>query len=130
MPTPTYQLRPPPRRRAHHAPASPTAAALVLVSANYIFEYQFVELMFDRAINVDGLVASQIQVYDGAFAQNVFNGDAGTLLAPDRVRVTLVPVEEWISPDVELTAGAGSGIVAVDDGGTWAGVIDLELPFP
>ena len=23
-----------------------------------------------------------------------------------------------------------TGIVAVDDGGTWAGVTDLELPFP
>jgi hypothetical protein len=29
-----------------------------------------------------------------------------------------------------LFASATSGIVAVNDGGTWAGVTDLALPYP
>jgi hypothetical protein len=29
-----------------------------------------------------------------------------------------------------LTATAATGIVAADDGGTWAGVGGLELPYP
>ena len=31
--------------------------------------------------------------------------------------------------DVELSATASTGIVAVDDGGTWAGITALVLPF-
>jgi len=31
---------------------------------------------------------------------------------------------------VRLSAGAANGIVAVDDGGTWAGTTNTELPFP
>jgi hypothetical protein len=33
-------------------------------------------------------------------------------------------------PGTELTATSATGIVAVDDGGTWAGVSDLSMPFP
>ena len=32
--------------------------------------------------------------------------------------------------DTTLTATAGNGIVAVNDGGHWAGVSGLVLPFP
>ena len=39
-------------------------------------------------------------------------------------------VQDWSSGDISLTASAGTGIVAENDGGTWAGVTDLALPFP
>ena len=32
--------------------------------------------------------------------------------------------------DVKLTATALTGIVAVDNGGTWPGISELPLPFP
>jgi len=45
------------------------------------------------------------------------------------VEITLVPIGT-ASGALRISATAASGIVAVDDGGTWAGVTDLGLPFP
>jgi hypothetical protein len=34
-----------------------------------------------------------------------------------------------VAVNTTLTATGATGIVAVDDGGTWAGVDDVELPY-
>ena len=46
------------------------------------------------------------------------------------IEVTLEFASDYFGPGTLLTAGAGTGIVAADDGGAWAGVAGLELPFP
>jgi hypothetical protein len=40
------------------------------------------------------------------------------------------PIGEAEIGAVTLTATAETGIVAVDDGGTWAGAVNQTLPFP
>lgn len=101
---------------------------LTLVSASYA-PGDAVTLAFDRAIDIDSLDASAIVVRDGqyAFAQFV-GGEGATLDGASTVVVPLAMGEGWSDPGVRLSVGANSGIVAAD-GGTWAGVSDVELPF-
>jgi hypothetical protein len=54
----------------------------------------------------------------------------GTVVSPVLVRITMVSAGAMSGSGTKLTATAGSGIVAVDDGGTWDGVTGLALPFP
>ena len=68
---------------------------------------------------------------DGEFAGVQFQGvEPATLLGPAIVRVPLLDVQGWSSPDVRLTAAGDSGIVAVGDGAAWGGVSNVVLPFP
>jgi hypothetical protein len=110
---------------------APPATALSLVQATYQSAVPSIRLAFDRAIDVSGLVGTQIVIADGSISGLRFDaqGDV-TIINPSTVEIGLVDIEAWAGPDVRLTAGAGSGIVAVDDGGTWAGVTNLLLPFP
>ena len=45
-------------------------------------------------------------------------------------RMSLVEVGPYAGFGHRLTASAATGIVAVDDGGTWAGIVDQSLPYP
>ena len=118
------------RRRRTPPPAPPAPAALTLTAATYDPAGPTVTLSFDRAIDVAGLVASQVTVDD---AGDTGFSYAGTAVAsqptPQSVVVALAPAGSPEGPTV-LNATASTGIVADDDGGTWAGVTDLELPFP
>ena len=127
-------LQPPRRRsgskRRRTQPTPPTPVALVLVSAIYDAGAA-VTLTFDRAIDIAGLDGSVIIVEDGVSSQFRYAGTAGaTLLAPATVQIELAGVEEFVGPDVRLNVGITNGIVAIDDGGTWLGASDVELPFP
>ena len=51
-------------------------------------------------------------------------------VGPASVLVPLDEDGEFVGTGVRLTVTAGNGIVAVDDGAAWAGVTDVELPFP
>jgi hypothetical protein len=53
-----------------------------------------------------------------------------TLDGPNAVVIGLVATIPSGSPDTLLSAAAGNGIVAIDDGGLWGGVTDVVLPFP
>ena len=117
------------RARAAQAPPAPPAQ-LTLVSAVYDAGAA-VTLTFDRPIDIAGLDGSVVIVEDGVHSQFRYNGTAGaTLLSPVTVQIELAGVEEFVGPGIRLDAGSGNGIVAVDDGGTWGGASDLELPFP
>jgi hypothetical protein len=48
---------------------------------------------------------------------------------PVGLRLPLVILNGATGPGTELTATNATGIVAADDGGTWAGVSELGLPF-
>jgi hypothetical protein len=126
------------RRRRDRRPrpplAPPAPASLALVQASYQPGGQgepSIRLMFDRAIDASGLVGNQIVIADGSIAGLRFDamGDV-TIIDPQTIEMGLTDIESFAGPDVRLTASAASGIVAVDDGGTWAGVTDLLLPFP
>ena len=56
--------------------------------------------------------------------------ETAELVNPTTVRVALNAIGGAMTPGVHLTAGAANGIVAADDGGAWAGVVELALPWP
>ena len=104
--------------------------ALNLVAATYE-EVVSVSLTFDRPIDIAALSGGQITVDDGAVAGILYAATGvATLTDPQTVRIELIEVGVSTGPGTRLTASAASGIVAVDDGGTWAGASDVELPFP
>jgi hypothetical protein len=133
-PAPFYPLKAPVRRKrkggAGEAP--PPVAPLVLVAAAYDGVGLTVTLTFDRAVDVGGWDGSQVVVADAVtnLARYAATGTV-TLLAPAVVRAGLAFVEAFADPfGVFLDATADSGVVAQDDGGTWAGANGLELPWP
>jgi len=116
-----------PKGRAAEAPP----VALTLVSATYDTDDFSVVLTFDRAVDASALVASAITLDDGVYAAGSFVGSGpATVINPTTIKVFLEEIGGPSVPDVELSATAATGIVAVDDGGTWPGVTGLVLPFP
>src|SRR4051812_30058406 len=109
----------------------PPPVALALVSAQYHEEQEWVRLGFDRAIDIAALDPTQVVVDDDDFTGNRLAGVAGaTLVNPTTVQVPLDRISSASESNVHLIASATSGIVAVNDGGTWAGASDVALPFP
>ena len=117
------------RRGRTKARKTTPPTVLTLVSASYV-EGTSITLTFDREINVAGLVGSAILVNDPSNGSQFAATGSVTVIDPTTVEIGLVFVQDWSAGDISLNATAGTGIVAVDDGGTWAGVTDLALPFP
>ncbi len=119
-----------PPKPARPAPAPPPAA-LTLVAATYDADTgPTLRLTFDRAIDIDALDGQQIVVDDNANLNLKFDATgAATLETPTRVAIVLVEIEGATGEGITLDASTDSGIVAVDDGGAWAGVDDVALPF-
>ncbi len=116
------------RPRASATP-TPPQVALMLVAAEYE-DSAWVRLTFDRPINIGSLNGSAITVDDGAISGTLWQGLSGMLTGPATVQIELEPYDPSGSADTLLNAGANTGIVADDDGGTWAGATNLLLPFP
>jgi hypothetical protein len=116
------------RRKRRTDAATPGPVALVLVAAEY-FDGETVWLTFDRAVDIAAVVPSAIVVNDAVTAGGKYAGYAAALTGPAVVEVSLEFVEAITGTDIRLDAGPGTGIVAADDGGTWAGA-DVVLPFP
>jgi hypothetical protein len=104
--------------------------APVLVAAEYVGD-NWIDLAFDRAIDVSGVDGNNIAVYDGT-GVGFWYVAAGTVdvLSPTSVRLGLIGQADWAGPDVHLDAAAGNGIVAVAGGAEWPGVSGVVLPFP
>jgi hypothetical protein len=104
---------------------------LTLVAATYDSEVgPTLRLTFDRAIDIDELDGTQIIVEDNASLQLKFNATGGAVLeTPTRVALTMHEIDSSEGAGDILDATGESGIVASDDGGTWAGVSDVALPF-
>jgi hypothetical protein len=116
-----------PKGRAADAPP----AALTLVSATYDIETESVILAFDRAVDAAAYDPAAITVQDGVYAGGLFVGSGpATVINPTTIQVFLEQIGSPTVSDVELSATAATGIVATDDGGTWAGVTNVVLPFP
>jgi hypothetical protein len=110
---------------------TPAPAALMLVAASFDTVGVTALLTFDRAVDASGFVADQVTVIDGVTNASKYGGvGAATVISPTTIRVALDWIDDGPLGAVTLTATGLTGIVAVDDGGTWAGVTDLVLPFP
>ena len=124
-----YRKRSRPIRRAPRV--VPPVAPLMLVAATYDADGPKATLTFDRAVNVSAFEGSAINVNDPVSAAATFEGSGGAVLvSPAVIDVMLTPIDLPSGTVVTMSATALTGIVAADDGGTWAGVADLELPFP
>jgi hypothetical protein len=88
---------------------APTPTALTLAAATYVTA-AYVELTFDRAIDVEAMDVGAISVTDGDETMLRYAGsDVPVLIEPTRVRVLLSGEAADESPGVHLTVGAGNG---------------------
>ena len=101
----------------------------MLVAAGYE-PTAWVDLAFDRAVDVGGIDPSAVRVWDGPDTFLYAGVGAVELVSPTTVRVFVTGVEDFAGEGVTMTVGSDNGIVAADDGGAWAGVTDLPLPWP
>jgi hypothetical protein len=120
------------RQRRYNAkrspPAAPGPAALTLVTATYGPSGLTLTLAFDRAIDIDGFDPGQVAVSDGDYRRALMSGtDPATLTDAMTVEVPLGAGLLIDSGPVVMNATATTGIVAVDDGGTWAGGTGLDV---
>jgi hypothetical protein len=103
---------------------------VVLTKAIYNSSGLFIELTFDRAINSSGLNGSQIRVDDQLQGHWYLATGTVIVLSPTSLRIFLTLGGSTSGPADLLNVSAGNGIVAVNDGGAWAGVTNLAMPFP
>src|SRR5215203_3799939 len=100
------------RTRGASPPTPPPPVALTLVAASYDSDTS-VTLVFDRAVNIAGLDASQLQIddHDGTGFRYLGTG-AGSLAGPETVVVALVNDGGAEDGPTRLNASATTGIVA------------------
>jgi len=126
----------PPKYVKRHRPLKkkvqfgPPPAALTLVEASYgVDEDIRLRLTFDRAIDAAGIVGTQITVGIQEYGY-LYNATGMVIVIdPATIDIVLVQIGGFEGEADELNATALSGIVAVDDGGTWAGIANAELPI-
>ena len=120
-----------PKRKAKAPAQPPPVESLVLTSAFYSSEELILLLQFDRDIDISELDGSQISVNDPADNhQRYLATGSSQLISANYVQIQLDPAGSATGTQAALSAGANSGIVAVNGGGTWAGATDLSLPYP
>ena len=134
---PSFIPRKPTRHRGRGAtvaePAPP--AALTLVAATYDPATLLLMLTFDRPVHFaeGGFDGTAVQVGDPTFNFTLYNGTGGAayLASPTVVGIYLAQQDDYFGTEVDLMASAASGMVAVDDGGTWPGTGGtMFLPYP
>ena len=102
----------------------------MLVAAAWDLPSNVVTLTFDRAVDPSAMGPEVVTVFDGV---NAFEyRSTADVAQPNANTVQVIALEfgEFEGTGRRLTAAAPTGIVAVDGGVAWAGVVDLELPFP
>jgi hypothetical protein len=105
----------------------PAGAPVTLVGATYNSEELNLILEFDRAIDMSGFDPSQVAVRDGPTNSRMYTAVSPGQLDPSTIAVSLTDAGPFVAEDVTLWATATTGIVAVDDGGTWPGVSGFVL---
>jgi hypothetical protein len=110
--------------------APPPPVPLTLISAVFDENEALLTLQFDRAVDISAFVGAAIGVKDGIFNMGQYQGLSASLIGPASVQITLDTVGSYFESNQLMSATPTTGIVAVDDGGTWPGVTDLPLPFP
>jgi hypothetical protein len=106
---------------------------LELIGAEYtiVGAISRLTLMFDRAISLDGVNGSQISVEDGQHRNRKYLCTGVHSIVNDAWAVfDLVDNGAFAPDDLDVSATETNGIVALDDGGAWEGVLNLPLPYP
>src|SRR5688500_19821617 len=107
------------RRRSKTAPPSPVGPLRLVACAYQSGTY--VDLTFDRPIDIAAIDGEAITADDGDAAIR-FRGELDNMLVePNVVRIALAGFDSWLEPGVTMTATAANGIVAVGGGAAWAG---------
>ncbi|MBC7782474.1 MAG: hypothetical protein H7144_01435 [Burkholderiales bacterium] len=132
MPIPSSVIPSKPRvsRKRPATVTTPAPPALALVAAVYSEVDLTITLTFDRAIDYTGFDGTQISVFDPVDNNQQYLGTGGvSFMAADTIEVQLVSTGAYAGDFIHLDVTAATGIIATD-GGAWAGVMDLVLPFP
>ena len=119
------------RRIKPNAPAKAPPAALNLVAASLDNpgDPSEVVLTFDRAVDSSGMDPAQVTV--GTITTGgLYQGFKADQADPNIVHVSLTGIGEYDQSNIMMFATDATGIVAVDDGGTWSGTGGTGLPFP
>ncbi len=115
------------RKRRASSPSSAPPTALVLMDAEYE-EATWVWLTFDRPVDIGALDGAAIVLDDPLYQLRRYAGQGATsLTAPNIVQIGLTDAGPATGTIVTVSATAMSGMVAVGDGGTWAGVSDYPV---
>jgi hypothetical protein len=109
---------------------TPRTDLLTLIEASFDAGGPWVQLRFNRPIDVGALIGNQIVVIDAPSGTQFEGTAAATLLDPATVQIDMSDIGPVSSPDTRLNASAASGIVGAGDGMPWAGIANLLLPFP
>jgi hypothetical protein len=118
------------RRQEGSSPTPAPPAPLVLVSATFDPDGPIIYLTFDRAVDVSGVDTAVFEVLDGDNNSDFVGFEGAGQNDPTQCYVPMHSAGPYSGTGATATVGAGNGIVAVDDGGTWEGVADLGLPWP
>ncbi len=130
MPLPPTIIPVKPRIRRRRRAVVNVVPPLVLVSAGYEPDVPSIDLLFERDIDFSGIDVSAFTVADGVIAMCTWVGTGSYWLGSRWVQVLFTRVGDFSGPGTLMTVGAGNGIVAVEDGGAWAGVAGMGLPWP
>ena len=101
----------------------------MLVAATYQAGVS-VTLTFNQAIDLSAFNGEAVVVEDGPGYVTYIGSGGVTPIGSTGVRLGLVAFEEGAGSVVTLNAPATTGLTAVNGGGTWAGVMNVLLPFP
>ena len=131
FPPPKVFRRRPKRGERKASNLVPPPMALTLVEGSFATDdYVSVRLTFDRPVDASGLVGTAITLGVQEFGYLYNATGAVVVLDPNTIEITCVYIGGFEGEQSILNASASTGIVAVDDGGTWEGCTDLALPFP
>ena len=127
-------ITPPPNVRKKYGKMKPLSTVLTppltLVSSYYDDTVLEVYMTFDRSIDASGYQPGAFVLVDGDINNQTYVGNEyEVVLGGTTLRIQLTVMGSASGPDVELSVASGNGIVAADDGATWAGVSGLVLPF-
>ena len=111
-------------------PLANAAPPLVMEEATFdTADGVYLRLTFDRPIDASGVNGAAITQGVEEFGY-LYNATGGfEMYAPNVVNFLMVQIGPWEGGNY-MNATSANGIVAVGDGGTWAGVTDTGLPFP
>ena len=102
----------------------------MLVAAGYSKDDPSLTLTFDRAVALVDFDGAAITVNDDVQMSLSYEATGGAMVAGSTVILSLVETGGPTGPGITFSASGATGIVAAEDGGTWAGASDQALPFP
>ncbi len=117
-------------RKPRPTPPTPVAGAPVLVAAEYLAS-TWVRLTFDRPVSfTTPFESDELFVNDGPSTGIIWVGSLVTALGPNQIEASLLEYDPSGAMETTLSASTTTGIVSAFDGTAWAGVSNVELPFP